>query len=130
MDQNGKPVTLSSFRGRPVLLNFWAPWAPNSRAEVMSLIQLRARADMKDLVILGITADRKTDSALAFLSGNPANYPILQDPGLNVSLQRYSVFMSPTTLLIDRSGIIRKLYFGQQEWGREKMVRELIEFAR
>ena len=129
-DQNGRTVTLSAFRGRPVLLNFWAPWAPNSRAEVMSLIQLRARADMKDLVILGITLDRKTQEAEAFLRETPVDYPILQDPGLIVSQQRYSVFMSPTTLLIDRNGIIRKLYFGQQEWGREKLIRELADFVR
>ncbi len=126
-DQRGQPVTLSSFRGRPVLLNFWAPWAPNSADEVAALIHLRNKHEMKELVILAITADKKSDKAEAFLRQRAVNYPVLSDPGLKVTKELYFVFMSPTTMLIDRNGIVAKLYFGQQEWLRSKMQQQLAE---
>jgi peroxiredoxin len=110
-----------------VLLNFWAPWSPNSRAEVMSLIQLRARADMKELVILGITADRTPDAAQSFLKKASRNYPILADPGLRVTTQRYAAFMIPLSILIDRNGVITKIYYGQQEWLRPSLQQQLAE---
>jgi peroxiredoxin len=124
-DQKEQPVTLSAFRGRPVLLNFWAPWAPNSLDEVKTLAQLRDRADMKNLVILGITVDKKPDAAQALLQQNPVNYPILTDPGLVVTMQRYAAFMVPLTIMIDRNGIVTKIYYGQQEWLRPKMLQSL-----
>ncbi len=126
-DQRGHPVTLSTFRGRPVLLNFWAPWAPNSRDEVASLIHLRNKHEMKELVILAITVDKIPDKADAFLQQMAVNYPVLSDPGLKVTKERYFVFMSPTTMLIDRSGVVAKLYFGQQEWLRPNLQKQLAE---
>ncbi len=60
-------MALSALRGKPVLLNFWAPWAPNSQEEVRTLIRLRSQPALKELVILGITADRNPDAAAAFL---------------------------------------------------------------
>lgn len=127
IDQRGNQVTLSSFRGKPVLLNFWAPWAPNSIEEVGTLTKLRERADMKDLVILGIAADRKPEAAQSFLKHTPVNYPMLTDPGLMVTMQRYSAFMAPISFLIDRSGVITQIYYGQQEWLQPSLQKQLAE---
>lgn len=126
-DQNGHPVTLSALRGRPILLNFWAPWAPNSQEEVKTLIRLRSQPTLKELVILGITADRSLDAALAFISTNPVTYPILTDPGLVVTKESYRVFMAPLTFLIDRNGIVAKIWCGQQEWLRPSLQQQLAE---
>ncbi|HSW64012.1 MAG TPA: TlpA disulfide reductase family protein [Dissulfurispiraceae bacterium] len=129
-DQNGKSVTLSTFHGKPLLLNFWGPWAPNSLDEVRTLVRLRERADMKELVVIGITADKKTDAAQAFLRRKPVNYPILTDPDLSVTTHRYAAFMIPLSLLIDRHGIVTKIYFGQQEWLRPKMLQAIVEHVK
>ncbi|KAF0182202.1 MAG: alkyl hydroperoxide reductase [Nitrospirae bacterium] len=126
-DQSGASVTLSTFLGKPVLLNFWAPWSPNSLDEVSTLVRLRERADMKELVVIGITADKKADAAQVFLQRKPVNYSLLTDPGLIVTTRRYAAFMVPLSLLIDRNGIVTKIYFGQQEWLRPKMLQALVE---
>jgi len=126
-DQNGQPVALSAFRGKPVLLNFWAPWAPNSKEEVRTLIVLRTQTAMKELVIIGITADRNPDTAAAFLGAMPINYPVLSDPGLVVTMRKYAAFMVPITILIDRSGLVKKIYYGQQEWLRPSVQKQLTE---
>lgn len=126
-DQNGQPVTLSALRGKPVLLNFWAPWAPNSQEEVRTLIRLRSQPALKELVILGITADRKPDAAAAFPGAIQINYPVLNDPGLVVTKERYHAFMVPLTLLIDRAGVVTKIYYGQQDWLRPNLRQQLAE---
>lgn len=126
-DQNGQPVTLSALRGRPVLLNFWAPWAPNSQEEVRTLIRLRSQPALKELVILGITADRKPDAAAAFSGAIQINYPVLNDPGLVVTTRKYAAFMVPITILIDRNSLVKNIYYGQQEWLRPNLRQQLAE---
>lgn len=127
IDQQDKQITLSSFRGRPILLNFWAPWSPNSIDEVNTLVELRRRADMNELVIIGITVDKKPDAAEALLRQTSLNYPLLTDPELIVTTQRYAAFMVPLSLLIDRNGVITKIYYGQQEWLRPNLQKQLAE---
>jgi peroxiredoxin len=128
-DQHGNSITLSTFRGRPVLLNFWAPWAPNSLHEVKNLIALRNQPEMSDLVILGITAAR-THSATDLAKQLSANYPLLDDPELVVTKRRYDVFMVPITFLIDRDGRVKKIFYGQQEWLWPAMQKQLFEHIR
>lgn len=124
-DQNGQPVPLSALRGKPILLNFWAPWSPNSKDEVRTLLALRREPALKELVIIGITADRNPDAASAFLGALQMNYPVLSDPGLVVTTRKYAVFMIPLTILIDRNGLVKKIYYGQQEWLRPSMQKQL-----
>ncbi|HMK42623.1 MAG TPA: redoxin domain-containing protein [Dissulfurispiraceae bacterium] len=124
-DQNGRSIALSSLHGKPVLLNFWAPWAPNSRAEVITLGKLRVRPDMKELVILGITVDKNETDAKQFVRQATVPYPVLSDPELAVTEKLYAVFMVPTTIFIDRQGVIARIFFGQQEWLNPALLRNL-----
>jgi len=94
---------------------------------VKTLIRLRSQPALKELVILGITADRTPNAAMAFISAHPVSYPILTDPGLVVAKERYAAFMIPLSLLIDRNGVISKIYYGQQEWLRPSLQQQLTE---
>jgi peroxiredoxin len=126
-DLAGNNISLSSFKGRVVLLNFWASWCPPCRAEMPTMNKLNEMLKNRGFVVLAVSTDRSINDVKDYLSKNPVNYTVLIDHNLNVSRNLYKVFMMPTTFLIDRKGIIVKKYFGEQDWSRPDMIKEIEE---
>lgn len=69
-DIAGKPVTLSSFRGRKVVLVFWASWCPDCRAEVPALKAMHASADPGKVAFVSVSFDRTLEALQQFVSEN------------------------------------------------------------
>ena len=78
-DMNGVDVKLASFKGKPIVLNFWATWCGPCRAEIPSLVELQKQyADEgKDVVILGISVDDPVDKLKPYAAQMKMNYPVL-----------------------------------------------------
>ncbi|MDQ1415107.1 MAG: cytochrome c biosis protein CcmG, thiol:disulfide interchange protein DsbE [Acidimicrobiaceae bacterium] len=103
-DLGGQPVRLSSYRGRPVILNFWASWCQPCRAEFPVLRQLQSRNS--DVVILGVVFDDADNPARAFLRSEGATWPGIRDPKAQIA-GAYGVHAKPgipVSILVDRSG--------------------------
>jgi peroxiredoxin len=98
---DGKTVRLSDYRGRPVLVNFWASWCTPCREEFPFLQQLVNRHD--DLVVLGVTEDTIASEAQAFVRRKHATWPMLEDTGGQVA-REYGVKPIPQTMFVDRDG--------------------------
>lgn len=126
-DLDGNKVSLSNFRGKVVLLNFWASWCPPCRAEMPAMNKLNEQLKKRGFVILAVSTDRSVFDVKEYLSKNPVNFPVLIDQNLNVSRNLYKVFMMPTTFLIDRKGFIVRKYFGEQDWLDPDMIKEIEE---
>lgn len=124
-DINGKPVSLSSFKGKVVLLNFWATWCPPCRAEIPSMNRLQEKLKSRGLVVIAVSTDNRIDEPKRFVQQNPVNFIVLHDSNLKVSRTIYKVFMMPTTFLIDRRGIIVEKYFGEQDWTDPEILKEI-----
>lgn len=124
-DINGNSVSLSSFKGHVILLNFWATWCPPCRAEIPSLNKLNDILKKKGLVILTVSTDRSVVDVKDFLKKTPVNFTVLVDYNLNVSKSLYKVFMMPTTFLIDKRGVIVEKYFGEQDWTEPEIIKEI-----
>jgi len=124
-DINGNPVSLSSFKGKVVLLNFWATWCPPCRAEIPSMNKLQQMLKNKGLVILAVSTDRAVVDVKDFLKKNPVTFTIVVDYNLSVSRSLYKVFMMPTTFLIDKKGVIVEKYFGEQDWTDPEIIKEI-----
>ena len=75
-DRDGKPRTLSEWRGRPVMINFWATWCGPCRREIPLLNELRKAKQAMKLEIIGIAVDFRED-VLAYVGENPISYPLL-----------------------------------------------------
>jgi len=108
----GGRVKLADYRGKVVILNFWATWCPPCRMEIPDFVQLQKKYGEKGVQILGIGLDRGKEKALLPFSGKyKINYPILIADG-RVSQAYGGTPSIPTTFVINRQGQIVKKYIG------------------
>jgi peroxiredoxin len=124
-DMEGKPASLSSYRGRIVLLVFWASWCPTAKEEFAALNKLHSIYKDRGLVVLAVSSDKSPAAARKFVSENPVGFQALYDERLKVSKSLYRVFMIPMAFLINSDGVILKKHFGQQGWTGPEMLKEL-----
>lgn len=104
---DGVNVSLSSFKGRPVVLNFWASWCVPCRDEAPLLRALSDSQSAQGLVVLGISfQEPNLDNARAFIREYALAYPSLIDPAARTAIN-YGVSGVPETFFIDRDGIVR-----------------------
>ena len=91
-DLNGKAVRLADYRGRPVLLNFWATWCVPCKAE-FPLLQAGIQRH-KELEVLGVVFNDAAGSARSFMRDRAATWPGVTDPGAKIA-NAYQVHAKP-----------------------------------
>jgi peroxiredoxin len=110
-DLSGAQVSLASYKGQVVLLNFWATWCPPCKLEMPTLQQHYADYQAQGLMVLGVEAgDPKTD-VQDFATQQRLTFPILLDEKAAVT-DLYRVDVLPITYLIDRQGVIVQKHTG------------------
>jgi peroxiredoxin len=103
---DGRKVKLSDYRGKAVLLNFWATWCSPCKVEMPWFVDLQKKYGNDGLVVLGVAMDDSDNSKIAqFASEMGVNYPVLLGTD-KVSEQYGNVQFLPTTFYIDREGRI------------------------
>jgi cytochrome c biogenesis protein CcmG, thiol:disulfide interchange protein DsbE len=105
----GSAVSLNTYRGHPVVVNFWATWCEPCKQE-MPALQAEA-ASNQDLVVLGVDSIEPAVKVKPFVDQLGINFPILLDQDGSV-VGEYEVIGMPTSFFIDRSGVLRSVYRG------------------
>lgn len=105
-----KEIALSDYRGKVVLINFWATWCPPCRAE-MPDIRDAALAHPDDFIVLAINNGESAETAKNFARLFNLQFPILLDYDGAVA-RKYNVQGMPTSFFIDRAGIVRAATMG------------------
>ena len=130
VDLNGKTVTLEQFRGKVVMLNFWATWCPPCRAEMPAMQRLNDKMAGLDFVMLALNVEPDGEHTVPnFLQGKSYTFPILLDPGAKAQ-NRYGVFRFPETLIIGKDGIILNHILGAREWDDSSTIDYLSFLAK
>ena len=115
-DMQGQKVTLSQFRGKVVVLNFWATWCPPCKDEMPSMEQLYRDYRDNGLVMLAVNVEGNGKEAVEkFLRTTPHSFPILLDSE-NVAQNTYGVFRFPESFIIDRNGVVVEKIIGGRDW--------------
>lgn len=109
-DLDGKPVALERYRGKPLIVNFWARWCGPCRTEIPELARLHARYQARGLVVLGIGVEENADSARDFAKAYDMNYPaVIGDNRKTLWLMQVLGNKRgglPFTAVIDRHGVL------------------------
>ncbi len=109
-DMNGTAVSFSSFKGKVIILDFFASWCPPCRQEIPDFIALQDAYGDKGLAMVGVAMVSR-EEAKEFAGQMGINYPVLVDDG-KVSVTYGPVRAIPTTLVIDRNFKVAKVYIG------------------
>ena len=124
-------VSLRQYRGKVVLLNFWATWCIPCREEMPGLEQLHQTFQQQDLVILAINLKEGAEQVKAFFQKRTLSFPALLDQNGAV-FRDYSVAGMPTTYLIGRDGRLLARSVGGRDWTRaeaQALIRDLVKKA-
>ncbi len=119
----GKPLSLSDFKGKYVLVNFWAHWCPPCIKEFPSMQTLYEQLNDQDFEIIAIHAGEFADDLDDFLSKAGTTFPVVEDA--NTSLGGWDVPALPTTYLVDPNGNIIYKAIGPREWDA-KAIKKLF----
>jgi DsbE subfamily thiol:disulfide oxidoreductase len=121
----GEKVNLKDFRGKLLMLNFWASWCLPCREEMPAMERLYQRYKDQGFVILGVNVKDDKKSALSFVRELKITFPIAFDPAGEAGLL-YGAWGLPTTYLVDAKGIALARAWGPADW-YSPGARELIE---
>jgi thiol-disulfide isomerase/thioredoxin len=116
----GATITLSSYLGKTVVLNFWGSWCPPCRDEAPTLAVLAEQYGSKGVAFVGDDVGDTPANALAFTRSANITYPSINDPAYAVVqkfLQVAPVSDTPTTVVIDRTGHVAAMVLGAVSYG-------------
>jgi peroxiredoxin len=113
---DGRTVNLSSYRGKVVMVHFWATWCPPCVEEIPTLERLYRVYFGRDLEILAVSVDEGGAGAVGqFMQKNRFALPVLLNSDQSVS-RAYGTFKFPETYLVDREGVVRRKIIGAADW--------------
>ena len=126
-DMNGADVQLASFKGKVILVNFWATWCGPCKAEIPSLVELQAQYG-DDLVILGVSVDDPVEKMRPYAAQYKINYPLLVGDGREDVQDAFGpLFGVPVSVIIGRDGKIAKKHSGIATKGQiEREIKALL----
>ncbi|MGE5138809.1 MAG: TlpA family protein disulfide reductase [Rudaea sp.] len=107
---DNRKVSLAQFRGKPVIVNFWATWCGPCNAEMPNLEKVYQQ-HKNDIVILAIDQGDSGDQVKGFSEIYHLNFPLILDQKMQVG-DRYRVNALPTTVFVDKQGIVREIHIG------------------
>jgi peroxiredoxin len=120
-DMDGKKVTLSGYKGKVIVLNFWATFCGPCKEEMPSLNNLFLSFKKDGLIVLAISTDDSEKPVQSFIRAKAIAFPVLIDKDQQVFFDRYGILGLPTTFIIDRDGIIREKILGDRPWDAPDM---------
>ncbi len=108
---SGSRLSLSSLRGKVVVIDFWAQWCEPCKKELPQLEKLSKEFAAKNVVILAVNLDKSKDNAQKLAQQLGLSLPVLLDPAGSVAAT-YDLPKMPTSFLVDKKGIVRFVHEG------------------
>ena len=128
-DLAGKQHSLAAYKGKVVLVNFWATWCEPCRAEMPSMDRLRGSLEGKPFVIMAVNLAEPLSRIEKFADTTPVRFPLLRDRD-GAAAKAWKAKLLPASFLIGRDGRIRYVAYGEVDWMSEPVrarVNELLQ---
>lgn len=123
-DMHGKDVRLADFKGRPIILNFWATWCGPCKVEIPAFVELVEQYKAQQLTVLGVSVDDSPEDLKPFAAEYKMNYPVLVGLGHDALQEAYdAVLFIPVTWFIRPDGTVHLKHKGPatREWFGEQV---------
>ena len=124
-DLDGNQYQLSEYRGKVVIINFWATWCPPCRDEMPSMQRAWGQLQQEGIYMLGINVGEDEDTIFQFTADYPVEFPLLMDSDSSV-ISQWPVRGLPTTFVVDPKGQIIYRAIGGREWDDPALL-ELVK---
>ena len=125
---DGKTMSLADYRGKVVLVHFWATWCPPCVEEIPTLERFYQQVFGSDIEVLAVSVDDSADVLKTFLDRNKVHFPVLLDPGKKTA-GSYGTMKFPETYVVGRDGMVRYKVIGPMDWSMRsnvEIVRSLL----
>ncbi|MEL7537404.1 MAG: TlpA disulfide reductase family protein [Pseudomonadota bacterium] len=126
---SGETLSLDSFRGDVVMINFWATWCGPCREEMPILDELYSRYQRAGFQLLGVNIDDEPQRAKDMIAELGVSFPVLFDSSKEVS-ELYAVQAMPVSVMVDRDGVIRYVHHGYKPGYEDKYLDQIRELIR
>lgn len=127
-DMNGKDIDLAAYKGKVIMLNFWATWCGPCKYEIPVFVELQEKYREQGVVFLGFSVDDPADKLKPFAAQYKMNYPVLVGDGRDDVQDAFGpIWGIPVTFMIGRDGKICKRHMGlatKEQFERE--IRSLL----
>jgi peroxiredoxin len=130
-DVDGKPVKLSDFKGKVVILDFWATWCPPCRREIPGFVAIQKKYAEKGFTVIGVSVDEQGPSVVKpFIHQLGMNYPVVMGTP-KIVVDYGGIEAIPTTFIIDRQGNVVTSFQGFTDQATfESVIGPLLENTR
>ena len=125
-DLQGANVSLEQYRGKVVLVNFWATWCEPCKDEMPSIERLRKSLESRPFAVLAVNLAEPDARVQAFLRQVPVGFPVLMDRDA-AATKAWKARMLPATFIVGADGRVRYSYIGELDWSREPVRRQIAE---
>lgn len=129
LDGKGK-IDLSKYKGKVVVVDFWASWCEPCKVELPALNALQKKYKDKGLVVLGINLDEKKADAQAFLKDHPVQLSLGYDGDKKVLPGKLEIETMPTSFIVDKKGVIAVRHEGFRDGDTAKIEKEIQELLK
>ena len=128
-DLDGRIHRLEDYRGRPVIVNFWATWCPPCRRELPSMNRAWQTLEPAGVAMLAIDVGEDADTVFTFTADYPIEFPALLDRD-GSEIEHWPVLGLPTTFVLDPEGRIVYRAVGGRDWDRPELLQKVLELRR
>lgn len=126
---DGKRYSLEGFRGRPVIVNFWATWCPPCRAEMPSMQRAWQQIEDEGIGMLAINVGDEPEDIQQFLTEVPVTFPLPMDSDSRVAMQ-WPMRGLPTTFVVDAEGRLVYRAAGERDWDDQVLLDQVRALRR
>jgi peroxiredoxin len=122
-DLAGRIHTLEDYRGKPIIINFWATWCPPCRAELPSMNRAWKKIS-GDIAMIAVNVGEDEETIKRFMQDYPIEFQVLLDKD-TVSLHQWPISGLPTSFVVNTDGIIYYQAVGEREWDNEQLLQKV-----
>jgi len=127
----GEATSLAAYRGKVILLNFWASWCGPCREEIPTLVSLYRKLKDRNFVIMAVNLDENPNEVIPHLKHQfGISFPIATEIHPNEGRDLFKIGGLPFNVLIDQKGRIRMTEQGARNWNDPKVIRILEQLIR